>query len=273
MQSQVSHWSETLMASLSTAFALFFSSVPRLIGFAVILIVGWLIASLLGRALEALLKAAHFNQFADRAGLSGFLQQGGSRSDASGLIGAIAKWFIRLIALMVAFDALGLPAVSEVLRQLLMWLPNLVVALVALVIGGIAANALSGVVRAAAAEGGLEKPDFLAKVAKIAVWAFAIVVAINQIGVATTLVNTLFMATVGALALALGLAFGLGGRDTAAAVVRGWYERGRRDAGRIGRAADVAANEMSAVVADTGGERRHAGQPDRRIHPGSRPRP
>lgn len=274
MQSQVSNWGETLMASLSTAFALFFSSVPRLIGFAVILIVGWFIASLIGRALEALLKAVHFNQLADRAGLSGFLQQGGARSDASGLIGVIAKWFIRLIALMVAFDALGLPAVSDVLRQLLMWLPNVVVALVALVIGGIAANALGGIVRAAAAEGGLEKPDFLAKVAKIAVWAFAIVVAINQIGVATTLVNTLFMATVGAVALALGLSFGLGGRDTAAAVVRGWYERGRRDAGRIGRAADAAANEMSAVrAADAGGERRHAGQPDRRIHAGSRPMP
>lgn len=273
MQSQVSNWSETLMASLATAFTLFFSAVPRLIGFGVILIVGWFIASLIGRALAALLKAAHFNQFADRAGVSGFLQQSGAGGDASGAIGAITKWFIRLIALMVAFDALGLPAVSDVLRQLLMWLPNLVVALVALVIGGIAANALGGVVRAAAEEGGLERPDFLAKVAKVAVWAFAVVVAINQIGVATTLVNTLFMATVGAVALALGLSFGLGGRDTAAAIVRRWHERGRREAGRVGRAVDAAANEMSAVSADAGGERRHAGQADRRMHHGSRPMP
>ena len=78
------------------------------------------------------------------------------------MLGAIVKWFVRLIALVVAFDALGLPAVSEVLQQLLLWLPNLAVAMVALMIGGLAANALSGLVRGAAAEGGLERPDRLA---------------------------------------------------------------------------------------------------------------
>lgn len=265
MQSQISNWSDALMTSLSAAFAMFFSAIPRLIGFVFILIVGWLIAALVEKGLVTLLKAVHFNQFADRAGLSGFIQRADSRTDASGAMAAIAKWFIRLIALVVAFDALGLPAVSDVLRQLLMWLPNLVVALVALVIGGIAANALSKVVRGAAAEGGLERPDFLARVAKIAVWAFAVVVAINQIGVATTLVNALFVATVGAVALAVGLSFGLGGRDTAAALVRNWYERGQQQAARIRRASNTAANEMSALRSDAaGGERRSAIVADRR---------
>lgn len=267
MQSQISNWSDALMTSLSGAFALFFSAIPRLIGFAAILVVGWLVAALVERALVSLLKALHFNQFAERAGLTGFMQRADSRHDASGAIAGIAKWFIRLIALVVAFDALGLPAVSDVLRQLLMWLPNLVVALMALVIGGIAANALANVVRGAAAEGGLEKPDFLAKVARAAVWAFAIVVAINQIGVATALVNTLFMATVGAVALALGLSFGLGGRDTAAAVVRRWYERGGQKAPQLGRAAEAAANEMRAARDDfADGERRNTAVADRRAY-------
>jgi hypothetical protein len=70
-------------------------------------------------------------------------------------------------------------------------------------------------------------PELLATVARVAVWAFAIVIAVNQIGVAETLVNTLFMAIVGALAHALGLAFGLGGRETEAEIVRNWYESGR----------------------------------------------
>ena len=96
----------------------------------------------------------------------------------------IAKWFIRLIALVVAFDALGLLAVLDVLRQLLLWLPNLVVAMVVLVVAGLLATALGKIVRGASAQAGFTNPDTLATVAKVAVWGFAIVVALNQIGIA-----------------------------------------------------------------------------------------
>jgi hypothetical protein len=147
---------------------------------------------------------------------------------------------VRLIVLVTAFDALGLPAVSLVLQQILLWLPNLVVALVVLVIAGLAANALAGLVRGATAESGLGNPELLATIAKVAVWAFAIVIAVNQIGIATTIVNTLFMATVGAIAVAVALAFGLGGRETAAEIVRGWYQRGQQAAPKLGQAADAA---------------------------------
>lgn len=239
MQSTITDWGQALMASLTGALGMFFAAIPKIIGFAVILIAGWVIASLVGKGLAALLHAVRFNQLADRAGISDFTAKTGTKADASEMIAGIGKWFVRLIALVVAFDALGLPAVSGILRQLLMWLPNVVVALVALVIGGIAANALGNLVRGAAAEGGLDRPDFLAKVAKVAVWAFAIVVAVNQIGVATELVNTLFMATVGAVALALGLSFGLGGRDTAGQIVHRWYARGRENAPQIERAASM----------------------------------
>src|SRR5919198_5341210 len=108
-------------------------------------------------------------------------------------------------------------------------------ALVILVIAGLAANALSSLVRGATAESGLGNPDLLANIARVAVWAFAIVVAVNQMGIATTLIDTLFMATVGCVALALGLAFGLGGRETAAMIVRGWYENSQQAAPQMQR--------------------------------------
>src|SRR5205823_14487585 len=111
---------------------------------------------------------------AQRSGLSGFVQKMGAHTDASGVIATIAKWFVRLIVLVVAFDALGLPAVSQVLQQLLLWLPNLVVAMVILVIAGLAANALSSLVRGATAEAGLGSPDLLASIARVAVLAFGI---------------------------------------------------------------------------------------------------
>jgi hypothetical protein len=247
-------WGSALMASLGAALALLFSSVPKIMGFLIIVLAGWLIASLAERAVAAVLRTIHFNDLSERSGLADFVRKMGTDTDASGVIGVVVKWFIRLIALVVAFDALGLPAVSDVLRQLLLWLPNAVVALIVLVIGGLAARALSKLVRGAAAEGGLGNPDFLAKAASALVWAVAIVVAVNQIGIATELVNTLFMGFVGAIALAAGLSFGLGGRDTAAEIVRIWWQRGREESGAFARTAQAGASHTSGMTGGmTGG--------------------
>ncbi|HEY8101486.1 MAG TPA: small-conductance mechanosensitive ion channel [Burkholderiaceae bacterium] len=249
MQAQITEWSSAMMTSLASAMALFFSAIPKILGFAIIIIVGWIIAALIERAVAAILRAIKFNELSRRSGFADFVEKMGSNTDSSGMIGAVVKWFVRLIALVVAFDALGLPAVSDVLRQLLLWLPNVVVALVVLVIAGLAANALSNIVRGAAAEGGVENPNLLARIASGLIWAFGIVVAVNQIGIATTLVNTLFMAVVGALALALGLAFGLGGRDTASQIVRNWYSRGRQNADKLERTANAASDRTANYAA------------------------
>ena len=238
MPVQVTEWSDAMLTSLAAAMALLFSAIPKIIGFALIVVAGWFVASLIERGLAAVLRKIRFNELAERAGLSDFIWRMGMDTDAAGMIGLVVKWFVRLIALVVAFDALGLPAVSEVLRQLLLWLPNVVVALVVLVIGGLAARALSNLVRGSASEAGLGNGDFLAKAASVVVWAFAIVVAVNQLGIATELVNTLFMAVVGALALGLGLAFGLGGRETAAEIVRKWYAKAQENSGTMRRLAE-----------------------------------
>jgi hypothetical protein len=245
----IQDFGDATMASLAGAMAMMFAAVPKVIGFVLILLIGWFVASLIAKAVAALLRVIRFNDLAQRAGFTGFVKKMGVDSDASGFLADLAKWFIRLIVLVVAFDALGLPAVSDVLRQLLLWLPNLVVAMVVLVIAGLAANALGNLVRGATAQAGFSNPDVLARVAKVAVWAFAIVVAVNQVGIASTLVNTIVMATVGALALAVGLAFGLGGRETAADLLRRWRESAQQAAPKIERATEVAAEQASAQAA------------------------
>src|SRR5256885_380364 len=163
----VTDWGTAVMTSLTAALALLLSAIPKVIGFLVILIVGWVIASALAAAVSAVLRAVKFNELAQRAGLTGFVQQMGLKTDAAGFVAMVAKWFVRLIVLVSAFDALGLPAVSQVLQQLLLWLPNLVVAIIALVIGGLAANALSRLVRGATAESGLGNPDLLATITRV----------------------------------------------------------------------------------------------------------
>lgn len=232
--------------ALRVSLATFAAAIPRVLGFVLILVVGWFIASLIGKGVAALLRAVKFNELARRSGFAEFVHKMGVRTDSSGVIASVATWFVRLITLVVAFDQLGLPAVSDTLNQLLLWLPNLVVALVVLVVGGLAATALGNLVRGATAGAGFTNANTLAAVAKAAVWAFAIVVAINQLGIATTLINTLLVGVVGALALATGLAFGLGGRDKAAELLDRWGRRAEAAGPGIRAAAGKAQRQAGA---------------------------
>jgi hypothetical protein len=239
---------EAFQASLAGALNTILSAIPRIIGFLLVLIVGWIISSLLARGVEALLHAVKFNELARRSGFADFVQKMGVRDDSSGVIASIVKWFVRLITLVVAFDTLGLPAVSNVLQQLLLWLPNLVVALVVLVIGGLAANGLSQLVRGASDEAGFSNPEMLATVTRVAVWAFTIVVAVNQLGIATTLINTLLIGVVGAFTIAFGLAFGLGGRDKAAQLLERAGRKVERAGPRLERAASAARQQAQGMA-------------------------
>jgi hypothetical protein len=259
---------EAVRASLAGALNIFLTAIPRVLGFAIVLIIGWLISSLLAKGVVALLHSIRFNDLARRSGFSDFVNKMGVGTDASGVIASVAKWFVRLITLVVAFDLLGLPAVSGVLQQLLLWLPNLVVGLVVLVIGGLAANALSRLVRGTTAEAGFSNPDVLATVSKVAVWAFAVVVAVNQLGIATALINTLLVGVVGALALAAGLAFGLGGRDRAAQALDSLARHSERQGPRLARAAALTQDRIQAGIEhgteEASGDRVHRSGSDRR---------
>lgn len=262
MQNQVQDIGGATVASFAAATAVFVGALPRIVAFLLILIVGWFVASLIAKGVAALLRKVRFNELAQRSGFSDFVTKMGIDTDASGFIAIVTKWFVRLIALVVAFDALGLPAVSDVLRQLLLWLPNLVVALVVLVIAGLVANAVSSLVRGATSKAGFSNPEFIANAASMAVWAFAVVVAVNQLGIATTLVNTLFMGVVFALSLALGLAFGLGGRETASQIVGKWYRKGQDAQPQIKAAVDAAGDDMEQMA--------HRPTPRASSDPGSR---
>ncbi|MFL5466596.1 MAG: mechanosensitive ion channel family protein [Gemmatimonadaceae bacterium] len=218
-------FTDTLVASFRDAFAMILSAIPRILGFIVIVAIGWFVSSVLARAVTGLLRAVRFDELMQRSGLADFMNKMGTGKDSAEIVVGLVKWLVRIVVLLVAFDVLGLPAVSDVMRQLLLWLPNLVVAIFVLFIGGIAARALGNVVRGATAEGGFANPETLSNVVRTTVWAFAIVVAINQLGIATNLINTLFVGLVSALAIALGIAFGLGGRDLAARTLENWYDQ------------------------------------------------
>ncbi|HEY3133842.1 MAG TPA: hypothetical protein VGJ47_04365, partial [Gemmatimonadaceae bacterium] len=218
-------FTDTLIASFRDAFSMILTAIPRILGFIIIVAIGWFVSSLLARGVIGLLRAIRFDELMQRSGLADFMNKMGTGLDSAGVIAGLVKWIVRIVVLLVAFDVLGLPAVSDVMRQLLLWLPNLVVAIFVLFIGGIAARAFANIVRGATAEAGFANPETLSNVVRTTVWAFAIVVAINQLGIATNLITTLFTGFVAALAIALGLAFGLGGRDLASRSLENWYDQ------------------------------------------------
>jgi hypothetical protein len=223
----VTSFGERMADSFASAMTLLFAAVPRIIGFIVVVLIGWFVASLIAKAIATLLRTVRFNDLAARTGITAFAQRARVTTDPAEMVATIVKWLIRVVVLLVAFDVLGLPAVSEVLREFLLWLPNLIVAIAVLLIAGVAAGALSNVVRGAAAEAGFRNPETLATVTRVTVWAFAVVIAVNQLGVAQALIATLLTGVVGAVALAVGLAFGLGGRDMAARKLEQWDNRTR----------------------------------------------
>jgi hypothetical protein len=225
--------------SFANAMTLLFAAIPRIIGFIIVVLIGWFIASLIARAVATLLRTVRFNDFAERTGIAGVARRSRMEADPSGVVAGVVKWLVRIVVLLVAFDLLGLPAVSEVLREFLLWLPNLIVAIVVLFLAGIAAGALANLVRGATAEAGFDNPDTLANVTRVVVWAFAIVIAVNQLGIAQALINTLLTGVVGAAALAAGLAFGLGGRDLAARKLDKWDRAAREKSDRAAEAASA----------------------------------
>lgn len=235
----VQNWGDAAMASVTTALQNLLGFLPALIGAIIILILGWIIAGIVAGLVERGLKAVGFERAAEGTGIAGFIQQAGSEWTASRVIAEIVKWFIRLIALQAAASVLGLEQISEVINAVLLWLPNLVVALVIIVVAALIANFVAGIVRGATAEMGFTTPGLLANIARYAIIVFAAVAAVNQLGIAETVVNTLFIGLVGAVALAAGLAFGLGGRDVAARITDGWYTKGQEASQRIKQYAEA----------------------------------
>ncbi|MDQ2865125.1 MAG: small-conductance mechanosensitive ion channel [Candidatus Eremiobacteraeota bacterium] len=218
----VTDWTAGLITGLTAGMARLFGAIPNILGALILLIIGWIIAGVVASLITKLCRAIHVDTVADRVGVNGFLHQSGTKLRASNVIGEIVKWVIRLVFIEMAAEQLGMPQISLIINQMLGFIPNIIVAIVILGIGAFLGQLLGGIVRGAASESRIGNAELLAKLTGGAVMAFAIIAALNELNVAPVVVNTLYIGLVAALALALGLAFGLGGRDTAARLTEQW---------------------------------------------------
>ena len=234
----ITDWGDAVFISAAEALQNFLGFLPQLVGAILVLVFGWIIAGFVAGLVERVLNRIGFERAAQSTGISGFVQRSGSEWTVSKVVAEIVKWFIRLIALQAAASILGMDQVSQIINSILLWLPNLVVALAIIVVGALIARFVAGVVRGATSEMGFANPDLIATMAKYAILVFAAIAAVDQLGIAATVVQTLFTGLVVTVALAFGLAFGLGGQQTAARITDGWYQQGLEATQKVARYAE-----------------------------------
>lgn len=215
-------WSQVLSESFQGLWVGVINFIPSLVVAVLIVIIGWAIGVLLGRVISQIVKSLKVDDALRKGGVEEFLAHGGISLNVGNFLGALVKWFIILVFLIAALDVLNLTQVNEFLRSILAYIPQIVVAVLILVAASMIADTLRRIVVSSSMAAGVKSAGFLGTVSKWAVWIFAILVALSQLGIAAVLVNTLFTGFVVALSLAVGLSFGLGGQDAAAKTLEKW---------------------------------------------------
>ncbi len=208
---------------------------PSLLGAALILLAGYFLARLVERWTDSLLGRLNFNKMAEAGGLSEAMGRTGTRLDPIHAVGKLLFWLVMLVVILLASSALGLESINTMFGTMLSYIPTLIAAIVIVILGMIVGEFVRALVLASA--GGVEGVPVLAKVAKASVVTIAVFMAVQQLGIAEEIVTAAFTLTLGAIALATGLAFGLGNRHLAGEITRRWYEEGRQKRERRKRAA------------------------------------
>lgn len=191
---------------------LIFDLVPALL----IVIVGWFIGAMVSKGIAHLVKAIKLDKLLEAAGLRDLVRKGGFELNSGMFLGELVKWFIIVVSFVAVFDLLGLSDVNQFLQGVVLgYIPQVIAAVLILLVAVVVAAALQKTVIASAKAAGFASASLLGAVTKWAIWVFAFLAALFQLNIAATFIQTLFTGFVVALSLALGLAFGLGGRDAA----------------------------------------------------------
>jgi len=200
---------------------------PRLLLALGVVVAGWLFAKAMRFAVERALRAINFNVLTERAGTDHFLQQGGLRGDTTTIFGLFAYWLVILAALIIAFNGLGLTYVTDLLQRVVLFAPKVLVAMLVVVLGSYFARFVGGAVTTYCIDAGIPDADLLGKIAQYLITAFVIMIALSQVEVGGDIVQRTFLVILAGVVLALALAFGLGGKEWAAALLERWWPRHR----------------------------------------------
>jgi hypothetical protein len=216
----VQTWGQAVAASLIDLWVRFITFIPTLVGALFVFLLGMIVASIFGKVVERIIKALRIDQAIERISIGEKLKEHGISITFSEFLGKLAQWFLVLVFLMAATDILGLTQVTDFLNSVLLYLPNIVVATIILSIAFLLGSLAYTIVRSSTKAAGVMNAGLLATIIRWAIVVFGLLAALIQLGIATSLVNTIFIGLISAISLALGLSFGLGGREEAALILK-----------------------------------------------------
>ena len=194
--------------------------IPRIVVAILFFLIGWLVGVGLGRLVAQVINSIRVDDALRSAGVEKLLHRAGWKLNSGAFLGFLVKWFVIILFLVASLDALQLTDVTIFLRAVVLtYLPHVIVAVLIVLVAAVLAEAVQRVVTGSAAAANIRTANFLGALARWAIWIFAILAALDQLGV-TPFIQTLFTGLVVALALAFGLAFGLGGQAAAADYIK-----------------------------------------------------
>ena len=221
----------SISSSLQEGFNSFFGFIPNVIGFLLILLVGWLIAKIMRTLVTKGLEALGLDKALQESPAGEYVEKFSPGASPSRLIGAVAFWFIFLFVLTAAFSALKIPAVTAFMTEVLNYLPNVIAAAIIFVIAAALAGAIGGAV--AKLLGDTPTGKIVASVVPALIMVIAVFMILNQLRIAPQIVTLTYTFLLGSVALAAALAFGLGGRDVAGRMLQDAYDKGREQKGQV----------------------------------------
>jgi hypothetical protein len=195
------------------------TALPKILGALVILILGWIIAKLVKRLFVRLLKLVRLNYLTEKSGIDKFLEEGGVKANSVDILGTLLYWIIMLIVIMATLNSLNLTAASQLFNEIMLYIPNIIVAIVILIIGIYLARMVSQVIKTSLQSMQDKTSDLISQISYIAIVILTVFVTLGQLNIAQEIVTSAFQIIFGAICLALALAFGLGGRDKAAEIL------------------------------------------------------
>ncbi len=214
--SLIQAWGNGLNSSINSVGVGTIQFLPKIIVAIIIFIAGWAVGVLIGRVVDQIVKSMKFDKVLAGARFEEVLSRAGFTLNSGAFLGGLVKWFVIVIFLVAAFDVLGLAQVNLFLQDVvLVYLPQVIAAVLILLIAAVIADAMQKVVVGSAKAAEIISANLLGAITKYSIWIFAILIALSQLGIAPQFMYTLFTGIVAMLALAGGLAFGLGGRDAA----------------------------------------------------------
>ena len=198
---------------------------PRLAGAVILLLVGWLVARLVRFVLRNLLGRLRLDRLAERAGISKMFADAGFDPSVANLVARVVYWIVLLVFVLAATESLGLPGVVDMLGGLVAYLPSVLAAALILLAGSLIANVVGEALSALTSQTGIDSGPLLGQVVRYAILIFAAILAMEQLGIETTLLIATALAIIASTALALALAFGIGSRELARNIMAGFHAK------------------------------------------------